>query len=102
MPIEVPVTQARAELAELVNRVVYAGERVVLTRHGQPVAALISAGDLQRLDGLPAEQSPSPITADTGERQAPIESRPPLRIAAQHPASDSPGRSGDHGTGPWL
>ncbi len=46
---EVPVTQARAALSDLVNRVVYGGERVVLTRHGRPVAAIVSAADLQRL-----------------------------------------------------
>ncbi len=35
---QIPVTQARAELAELVNRVAYAGERIELTRHGKLVA----------------------------------------------------------------
>jgi len=102
MAVEIPVTQARAELAELVNRVVYAGERVILTRHGQPVAALIAAADLQRLDGLPAEQSPPPARADTSERQAPTEIHPPLRIAAQQQAPNPLRRSEDHGTGPWL
>jgi prevent-host-death family protein len=52
MADEIPVTQARAELAELVNRVAYTGERVTLTRHGRPVAALVSADDLRRLDEL--------------------------------------------------
>lgn len=36
MAYEIPVTQARAELADLINRVVYGGERVVVTRHGKP------------------------------------------------------------------
>ncbi|HEV7826648.1 MAG TPA: type II toxin-antitoxin system Phd/YefM family antitoxin [Mycobacteriales bacterium] len=54
MADEIPVTQARAELAELVNRVAYTGERVTLTRHGRPVAALVSADDLRRLDELDA------------------------------------------------
>ncbi len=47
-----PVTQARAELADLVNRVAYTGERVTLTRHGRVVAGLVSAEDLQRLAEL--------------------------------------------------
>ncbi|MEU8706936.1 type II toxin-antitoxin system Phd/YefM family antitoxin [Streptomyces sp. NPDC048565] len=51
MAYEIPVTQARAELAELINRVVYGGERVVVTRHGKPLVALVSAADLQRLEG---------------------------------------------------
>lgn len=60
MAYEIPVTQARAELAELINRVVYGGERVVVTRHGKPLVALVSAADLARLDAVagdaPAEE----------------------------------------------
>ena len=56
---EIPVTQARAEFADLVNRVVYGGERVVLTRHGKPLVALVPAADLDRLED--AEQ-PGPAT----------------------------------------
>ncbi|NUT35901.1 MAG: type II toxin-antitoxin system Phd/YefM family antitoxin [Hamadaea sp.] len=52
MTHEVPVTQARAEFADLVNRVVYGGERVVVTRHGKPLVALVSAADLDRLAAL--------------------------------------------------
>src|ERR1044072_4800366 len=51
MAYEIPVTQARAELADLINRVVYAGDRVVVTRHGKPLVALVSADDLRRLEG---------------------------------------------------
>ncbi|NJP52233.1 type II toxin-antitoxin system Phd/YefM family antitoxin [Streptomyces sp. SBST2-5] len=64
MAYEIPVTQARAELADLINRVVYGGERVVVTRHGKPLVALVSADDLRRLEEL--EQLQEPATA-TGE-----------------------------------
>ncbi|MBY8864866.1 type II toxin-antitoxin system Phd/YefM family antitoxin [Streptomyces sennicomposti] len=59
MAYEIPVTRARAELADLINRVVYAGERVVVTRHGKPLVALVSAADLRRLEGCrePAGQT---------------------------------------------
>ncbi|MFF4170635.1 type II toxin-antitoxin system Phd/YefM family antitoxin [Streptomyces sp. NPDC001744] len=50
MTYEIPVTQARAELADLINRVVYGGERVVVTRHGKPLVALVSAADLEELE----------------------------------------------------
>ncbi|MEY9490084.1 prevent-host-death family protein [Streptomyces calvus] len=61
MAYEIPVTQARAELADLINRVVYGGERVVVTRHGKPLVALVSADDLRRLEEVrevaePAEE----------------------------------------------
>ncbi|GGY45958.1 type II toxin-antitoxin system Phd/YefM family antitoxin [Streptomyces omiyaensis] len=55
MTYEIPVTQARAELADLINRVVYGDERVVVTRHGKPLVALVSAADLERLEKLEAE-----------------------------------------------
>ena len=51
MAYEIPVTQARAELADLINRVVYGGERVVVTRHGKPLVALVSAADLRTTGG---------------------------------------------------
>ncbi|GGT25663.1 antitoxin [Streptomyces kurssanovii] len=60
MAYEIPVTQARAELADLINRVVYGGERVVVTRHGKPLVALVSAADLERLE----RQSEAPEAAE--------------------------------------
>ncbi|MEU7055908.1 type II toxin-antitoxin system Phd/YefM family antitoxin [Streptomyces sp. NPDC046197] len=60
MAYEIPVTQARAELADLINRVVYGGERVVVTRHGKPLVALVSAADLERLEE-PAEPAEAPV-----------------------------------------
>jgi prevent-host-death family protein len=48
----VRISEAREDLAELVNRAGYGGERVQLTRHGRPVAAIISAEDLALLESL--------------------------------------------------
>ncbi|MGW4233016.1 type II toxin-antitoxin system Phd/YefM family antitoxin [Streptomyces sp. NPDC004980] len=96
MAYEIPVTQARAELAELINRVVYGGERVVVTRHGKPLVALVSAADLQRLESDEAEaveeqviRSVSSIgsaTSAPGERRS-------FGIAAEHRGHHD--RSGD-------
>ncbi|MCQ4040589.1 type II toxin-antitoxin system Phd/YefM family antitoxin [Streptantibioticus rubrisoli] len=86
MAHEVPVTQARAELAELINRVVYGGERVVVTRHGKPLVALVSAADLRRLEEgeepnqervISTVSTPVPGASATGERRR-------FGIAAQH------------------
>ena len=49
------LSQAREELAELVNLVHYRNERVVLLRHGRPMAALISAEDLELFQQLEDE-----------------------------------------------
>ncbi|MEV4441903.1 type II toxin-antitoxin system Phd/YefM family antitoxin [Streptomyces sp. NPDC049577] len=64
MAYEIPVTQARAELAELINRVVYGGERVVVTRHGKPLVALVSAADLRRLEELEEAEAAAPAPAE--------------------------------------
>ena len=50
---EVPVTQARADLSNLVNEVVYNHERITLTRHGKALAVLVSPEDAQRLESMP-------------------------------------------------
>ncbi|MEV6563752.1 type II toxin-antitoxin system Phd/YefM family antitoxin [Streptomyces kronopolitis] len=67
MAYEIPVTQARAELADLINRVVYGGERVVVTRHGKPLVALVSAADLELLEEL-GRRDPA-AEPDTEEEQ---------------------------------
>ncbi|MFG3281131.1 type II toxin-antitoxin system Phd/YefM family antitoxin [Streptomyces sp. NPDC048111] len=85
MAYEIPVTQARAELAELINRVVYGGERVVVTRHGKPLVALVSAADLEKLEAAPEqEQMTSSLSAVHPLRSvAPDEPRR-FGIAAEH------------------
>jgi prevent-host-death family protein len=89
MAYEIPVTQARAELAELINRVVYGGERVVVTRHGKPLVALVSASDLERLEklGEPAEFADEQV-ASAVSRVREVASAPRERqrfgIAAEH------------------
>ena len=47
-----PVSKARQELAELLNRVAYKGERIVIERHGKTVAALVPTEDLEVLESL--------------------------------------------------
>ncbi|MFC4505092.1 MULTISPECIES: type II toxin-antitoxin system Phd/YefM family antitoxin [Streptomyces] len=87
MAYEIPVTQARAELADLINRVVYGGERVVVTRHGKPLVALVSAADLERLDELdsPVEEQVIHSSVST-VREVASAPREPHRfgIAAEH------------------
>lgn len=48
----VTTTEARDQFAELLNRAAYGGERVVLTRRGKELAALISIEDLRLLERL--------------------------------------------------
>src|SRR5690606_15099310 len=89
MAYEIPVTQARAELADLINRVVYGGERVVVTRHGKPLVALVSADDLRRLEELeehrePAEERVISTVAGVREVASASGERQRFGIAAEH------------------
>ncbi len=45
------VTEAKANLSALMARAGYGGERFLIERHGRPLAALVGAGDLERLEG---------------------------------------------------
>lgn len=86
MAYEIPVTQARAELAELINRVVYGGERVVVTRHGRPLVALVSAADLQRLEEDRSRDEDEIISTVSSVRSMPSAAgeRRRFGIAAEH------------------
>ncbi|MGW5045386.1 type II toxin-antitoxin system Phd/YefM family antitoxin [Streptomyces griseoluteus] len=96
MAYEIPVTQARAELADLINRVVYGSERVVVTRHGKPLVALVSAADLERLEALdaqPAEGDEQVISSVSGVREvsaSPPRERHRFGIAAEHRRPGTP------------
>ncbi|MFJ4338766.1 type II toxin-antitoxin system Phd/YefM family antitoxin [Streptomyces sp. NPDC088915] len=70
MTYEIPVTQARAELADLINRVVYGGERVVVTRHGKPLVALVSAADLEELEAAARPEEERVVRSVSGFRSA--------------------------------
>ena len=85
MTTEIPVTQARDELAELINRVAYGHERIILTRHSKAVACLVPPEDLQRLESERPESEGRAAIRLTSAGQPPEISQPaPLRIAAEH------------------
>lgn len=52
---EVPISEARDRLGELVSRAERGQERTVLTRHGRPVAVVISIEDLRELEAAEDE-----------------------------------------------
>ena len=84
MTSEIPVTQARDELADLINRVAYGHERIILTRHSKPVACLVPPEDLRLLEQPGQERinltsvGPAPDLPQTGSGPA------SLPIAAQY------------------
>jgi antitoxin PrlF len=48
----IPVSEAREQLADLVNRAAYRHERITLGRRGKKIAAIVSAEDLELLEAL--------------------------------------------------
>ena len=45
-----PISAARDDLSEVVNRVAYSKERICLTRHGKDVACVVSMEEARLLD----------------------------------------------------
>ena len=49
------IAEIRNNLADVLNRAAYAGERVILQRRGKPVAAIVSMDDIKLLERLEDE-----------------------------------------------
>ena len=50
--VRISTVKARDEFSDLVNRVAYGKERVVLTRRGKPLAAVVPLEDVELLERL--------------------------------------------------
>jgi prevent-host-death family protein len=50
MAIQIQVDEVGERLSELLNRTALGGERIIVERDGKPIAAVVSAEDLQRLE----------------------------------------------------
>jgi prevent-host-death family protein len=48
---QVSIGEVKRDISDLVNRVAYGGERIVLTSRGKPKAVLVSVDDYERLKG---------------------------------------------------
>jgi len=48
-------TDAREQLADVLNRVAYAGDRVRIARRGKVVAAVVPIGDLEMIERIENE-----------------------------------------------
>ncbi|MEW6716097.1 MAG: type II toxin-antitoxin system Phd/YefM family antitoxin [Chloroflexota bacterium] len=68
MTTQVSIGQVKRDISELVNRVTYAGERIILTSRGKPKAALVSMEDYESL--LRSESRASDIQTWLAEARA--------------------------------
>lgn len=52
----VSVAEAKNNFSDLLNRVIYRRERIIVSKHGKPVGALISTQDLEQFRELEKQQ----------------------------------------------
>ena len=78
---EMPISEAREHISELVGRARYGHEPTILTHYGRPAAVVISFEEYQRLKQA-AEEVP--------EYQLPPEIEAIVEESRRHPESDQP------------
>ncbi len=59
--MHVSIGRVKRDISDLVNRVAYGGERIVLTSRGKPKAAIVSIEDYQHL-----EEAQAAVTLERG------------------------------------
>lgn len=91
----VGIAEARRRLSQLINRVAFGEERVVLESRGKAKAALVSLEDLQRLNRLDLESAKQPEDRWEALKRA-KEVREAIReMRAGRPLPDSVGLLGE-------
>ena len=105
-PVTVPMRRLRATLRTVLQAVEESRERVVLTRRGRPVAALVPFGALAALDllgrmlpsvqdvaaGLELPAAGDPDTGGPNAGGAPSHAAPPGRASTPAPSEGPHGR----------
>ena len=51
-PLTISVLDARKSFSDLLNKTAYGKDRIRISRHGKPIAALVSIRDLELLEAL--------------------------------------------------
>lgn len=66
----VSVVDAKNRFSDLLRRAEHGRERVVVQRHGKPVAAIVSTDDLRRLEALEDEEDLADAAASLKEARS--------------------------------
>jgi prevent-host-death family protein len=65
----VGMAEAKSKLAKLVGQAAHGGERVILKRHGRPMAVLIGIDEYRRLQELERAARKQPLPRELVQRQ---------------------------------
>ncbi|MBI3182071.1 MAG: type II toxin-antitoxin system Phd/YefM family antitoxin [Myxococcales bacterium] len=77
---ELPTTEARSIFGDVVNRAAFGKERLVLTKHGKRLAALVPIEDLELLEGLENRRDAEAVREAYAEQgDAPAEPWPAVK-----------------------
>lgn len=77
---EVTTSEAREGFSEIISRAAYGKERVVLTRHGKKLAAVVPVEDLEALEAL--EDKLDVVRAQLAEKRAAKKKQKPVAWSA--------------------
>jgi prevent-host-death family protein len=73
---QMATTKARADFAEVVNRAAHKGERILLSRNGKSIAAIVPVEDVKLLEALEEKADMAALRAALAEtrrrREKPI------------------------------
>lgn len=56
-PPEIPASEVRGQISEVISRVAFGGERLVISRNGNVRVAIVPISDLDRLKELDRQQA---------------------------------------------
>src|SRR5262245_22559704 len=82
------VAEAKNRFSDVLRRAEYGGERVIVERHGKPVAAIVSTEDLRRLEA--AENAADLRDAQVALTEAAQEGTVPLETVLRKYGLDHP------------
>lgn len=67
-PLYVRLTDVRLNLTEMIKRTLNGEERMIITRHGKPVVALVTINELHRIWADEDYELYGPVNPETGHR----------------------------------
>jgi len=63
---EINAAEAKSKFSEIIQRAGYAGERFIIKRRGKPVSAIVSIGDLGRIESLREDEQKGELVEAAG------------------------------------